>query len=151
MRARILGVPCTRWQLQGGLSLLELLVVLIILAIVVTAGVATCTKMFEHGRAEVAINDLRVIRAREETRRSITGAYINGTLTGAAQLNPAPSNTNLLLDLTDGPYICTLTGGGATFTATANPSAARPNAGTITLNQAGAWGGTSPFVPGAQE
>ena len=138
-------------RLKEGFTLLELLIVLILLAVIATAGVATFTKTVEHARAETALNDLRAIRAREEARRSVTGQYVNTALVGAAQINPAPANTSLTLRLTDGNYICTLAGNGATFTATANPSAARAYAGTITLNQAGVWGGTSPFVPTAEE
>ena len=136
-------------RLKEGFTLLELLIVLILLAVVATAGVATFTKTVEHARAETAINDLRAIRARETARRSVTGQYVNATLVGAVQINPAPANTSLTLRLTDGDYVCTLTGDGATFMATANPSAARAYAGTITLNQAGTWGGASPFVPDA--
>ena len=146
---------CRPPQLRGGFTLLELLVVLVVLAIATAAGVATCIKTLEHARAETAINDLRAIRAREEARRSVTGQYYNGAaLVGAADINPAPAGTSLSLNLTDGPYVCTLTGNGATFTATETPSAARPYAAltdTITLNQAGVWGGASPFVPNAQE
>ena len=139
-------------QLQGGVTLLELLMVLVVLAVAAAAGMAIYTKTLEGARAQTAIHDLRAIRAREEARRSVAGQYYNGAaLVGAANINPAPAGTSLSLNLTDGPYVCTLTGNGATFTATANPSAARASAGTITLNQAGVWGGTSPFVPNAQE
>ena len=149
MRPRISLTPQRHRHPKEGFTLLELLVVLILLAVIATAGVAVFTKTVEHARAETVINDLRAIRARETARRSVTGQYVNGTLVGAAQINPAPANTSLTLRLADGDYVCTLIGDGATFTATANPSAARTYAGTITLNQAGVWGGASPFVPDA--
>lgn len=151
MRSRIQGMRSTR-QLQGAFTLLELLMVLVLLAVAAVAGVALFTKTVEHARAETAINDLRAIRAREAARQSVTGAYYSGAdLVGANAINEPPTGTGLRLNLTDGQYICTLTGDGATFTAIANPSAARAYAGTITLNQAGTWGGTSPFVPTAEE
>ena len=125
--------------------------VLIILALALIAGIPLYTKTLEGARAGAATHDLRAIRAREEARHSITGAYVNGMLSGAVELNPAPAGTSLRLNLTDGSYIYGVSGNGATFTAFANPSAARAYAGTITLNQAGTWGGSSPFVPNAQE
>lgn len=152
MRARIPGGAGTRRRLRSGVTLLELLVVLVVLAMAAAAATAAYTKTLEHARAETAINALRAIRAREEARHSITGAYYSGAaLVGAAAINPPPAGTGLRLNLTDGDYICTLTGNGAAFTATANPSAARAYAGTMTMNQAGAWSGSSPFVPNAQE
>ena len=155
-------------QLQEGVTLLELLVVLIVLTLALAAGIPLYTKTVQGAQAQTAIQGLRAIRAREEARRSITGRYYNGGgLVGTGAINPAPAGTSLSLNLpgccsnSTSYYNYTLNGNGVTFTATASrmtiiqipngPVAIMPAGDTITLNQAGTWGGNSLFVPNAQE
>ena len=145
---------CRPQQLQGGFTLLELLVVLVILAVALMAGIPTYTKTVEGARAQEAIHDLRAIRAAEEVFRSRTGAYTTGTLEYVDQINPA---LQLKLDPRDRPYTYHVTGDGATFTATAIPLEPRPHADTITItctvnpNWACVWGGDSTFRPHEEE
>ncbi len=132
-------------QLREGFTLLELMVTLVILGF--TAGMALMTygRTIEASHAQTAIDDLRAIKAAEEVQQSRSGGYYSlGNLNGAGAINGA-----LRVNITSGDYVYVVSCGacnGTTFTATATRDSR-----TITMNQAGTWGGTSPFVPTAQE
>ena len=136
-------------ELRGGLTLLELLIVLVILGVTAGLAIPRYVKSIELARAETAIHDLRAIQAGEEVLRSRRGNYTTAALNGAAAINPV-LNLRLAVGLYTYDIACGACGG-ATYTATATPSAVRPFGGTITLDEAGTWSGTSPFVPTAQE
>jgi len=136
--------------MKRGFTLLELIVVIIILGILATLGFTQYTKMIEKGRTAEAKMILGSLRTAEEAYKLENGSYV--AYSGASASLPIEAPTACATTHYFS-YGITVAGSGATstFTATATRCTAggkTPNAGTaytITLTDAGVWGGTAGY------
>ncbi len=124
-------------------TLIELLIVIVIIATLTSVAIPTYIRVVEKVRAGEAITNLELIRAGEKIYRLEISVFSQNLV------NATAINNNLALDIEPRFWSYGVTAsGGATFTATANRDAPGSTYdGTITINQAGTWGGSSPFVP----
>ena len=116
---------------QKGLTMIELMIVIVVVAILASIAFPSYEEMMRKGRRADAKNQLLEIAALQERFYSDNGAY--GDLTTVAGSDPVPSD--------EGHYSVTqaLGGGGRpqTYTLTATAAVADPNCGNYTYNQAG--------------
>jgi len=137
--------------MKRGFTLLELIVVIIILGILATLGFTQYTKMIEKGRTAEAKMILGSLRTAEEAYKLEYGTYV--AYSGASASLPVEAPT-ACAGTHYFSYDITVAGAGAasTFTATATRCTAggkTPNfagtAYTVTLTNAGVWGGTAGY------
>ena len=135
-----------------GFTLTELLIAIAILGILASLAIPRLFPQTERARVSEEINILSAIRQGEEAFRLDNGVYLAlpATATNAdwnriGMDNPNPPTARYAT------FVVTVGAPATTFTATATRNGvddAGGNVGrTITLNQAGIWGGTHPFVP----
>ena len=134
--------------MRKGFTLVELIVVVIIIGILATIAVPQYMKAVERSRGGKARSALTQIAKAEK----MYAAENNGLYRAETDAVLATGFLNNYVEMTDignpadvdWTYATTTAAG--TFTATATKAAGLPNAGeTITLDQAGTWGGT--FIP----
>lgn len=126
---------------KKGMTLMEIMVVIIIMAILACIVLPKFTGQTERGIVAEGIQGLSAIRQAEEAWR----------------LDNSDSYTTALgsldIDLTQTKFVYTIVAGaGPTFTATATRQPAGTcnntyNGCTITLDNTGTWGGSHPFKP----
>lgn len=127
--------------MKKAFTLIELLIVIIIVGVLAAVAIPNYTNMVERAKADQATTYLRVIRTAEKIYYSSNETYI--------VCNNVGDLKNIGAEITEESY---------TFTVAGNPdiadsflaTAARRNtdpAVTITLDDDGAWGGTSPYIP----
>jgi type IV pilus assembly protein PilE len=132
--------------MKQAFTLIELMIVVVIIGILASIALPNFTKMVEKAKAEQAATYLRVIRTGEKIYWANNSTYIRCD-------NAAEIKANLNAEVTTENYafkVAAGTGPGEdisnSFLATATRNA---DSTTITLNQDGAWGGTSPYKPAA--
>jgi prepilin-type N-terminal cleavage/methylation domain-containing protein len=125
---------------RRGLTLVEVLMVVMILGVLATIVVPRYWGQQERGNVAEAIEVLSAIRVGEEAHRMEFGVYF------------APGNWNTLgidtPDMTRWNYAVAINAG-VSFTATATRTATGQGCAnrTITLTNAGVYGGTHPYGP----
>jgi prepilin-type N-terminal cleavage/methylation domain-containing protein len=131
--------------MKKGFTLLELIVVIIILGILATLGTGQYFKMIEKGRTAEA----KAILGQIKTAQAAYFLERNTYATSIADLPVGAPNTTCV---SNAHYFGYSTTGGATFTATAtrcttNTSKSPPAvaAYSVTLNEAGTWGGDAGY------
>jgi len=115
---------------KKGLTLIELLIVMVIVAILAAIAVPMYTGYMTRARRADAKTSLEQLRAAQEMRRAEYGSYLNDL---AALQNSwgAPATTV-------GDYTISLAATATTFTGTATPNTARQTAdGALTIDHNG--------------
>ncbi len=125
-----------------GFTLMELMLVVMVIAILVSISIPSYINTTERARAREAISTLESMRAAELAYASERRQYSALTIGNAASwqavgLEDPNANTRGSWD-----YWLTPNGTGSTFTATARRRAGPYSLGTITVNDTGGWGGT---------
>jgi prepilin-type N-terminal cleavage/methylation domain-containing protein len=130
--------------MRRAFTLIELMIVVVIIGILAGIAIPNFTNMVEKAKAEQAATYLRVIRTGEKIYWANNSTYI-------ACADAAAIKTNLGAEVTTENYtfaVASGTGPGQTiansFVATATR---RSDSTTITLDQDGTWGGSSPYKP----
>lgn len=126
-----------------GFTLIELLIIIGIVTILASVAIPTYIRTVEKARSREAITNLRLIYGGQKIHEMENGTFTTGTLTGYVAINIA---LGLDIEPQFWAYEVVSPDGGVTYTATTTRDA--PGSaydGTITLNQAGIWGGTHPF------
>lgn len=125
---------------------MEIVIVLIILGVLAGIGIPSYQTSVERSRANEAAINLNMIYVAERAFLLDNNTYYPST---GAQGTLATINTSLGTDLENNFYTLNIAGGANTFTATATrgTNAGGDGASTITMNQLGCFGGTSPHVP----
>jgi prepilin-type N-terminal cleavage/methylation domain-containing protein len=131
---------------RRGFTLIELLMVIIVLATLVIIAIPAFAKTKYRAEKNQAITYLRAIRAAEKLYWT-NGLNSGNTKTYVALANTSAINTTLGLEvkLTNWTFAVT-SGSSTTFTVTATSDAASGSQ-TLTLDQAGTWGGTYAPLP----
>jgi type IV pilus assembly protein PilE len=117
---------------KKGFTLVEILVTVAILAILAAIAIPGFTKSIKKAAARQAVSYLRTIRSAEKMYYAKWGEYFQPT---------APSQLKSVLgaETNARDFSFSVAATPSTFTATA-----QRGAGTITLNDAGTWGSTTP-------
>lgn len=124
--------------MKQGFTLLELLIVIVIVGVLTAVAIPSFTKMIERAKADQAITYLRVIRTGEKIYYASHTGY-------TACAKAAQIKSILGAEVTEESYEFSVTSSEpTTFLATAKR---KTDNTTITLDQDGIWGGTSPFKP----
>ncbi|MBP7216329.1 MAG: prepilin-type N-terminal cleavage/methylation domain-containing protein [Candidatus Omnitrophica bacterium] len=140
---------------KRGFTLIELIIVVIIIGVLATLALPQFLSAVERARGGKARNAVGLISKAEKMRASDNnGAYVartNATLNTACATGPTGNGLELSCFVemdeiaadADWDYAVVLSGAG--FTVTATRTGGRNNGETITLTDAGVWGGT--FTP----
>ncbi|MDD4907753.1 MAG: prepilin-type N-terminal cleavage/methylation domain-containing protein [Candidatus Omnitrophica bacterium] len=132
--------------MRKGFTLVELIIVVIIIGILGTIAVPQYMAAVERARAGKARANMTQIAKAEKMR----GADNNGVYVACAASANLQANLGSYVEMTDiaadVDWGYSVAIGAGTFTITATKAAGLPNAAeTITLTEAGVWGGT--FTP----
>ncbi|MDD3088157.1 MAG: prepilin-type N-terminal cleavage/methylation domain-containing protein [Candidatus Omnitrophica bacterium] len=125
---------------NGGFTLIELVVVIIIVGILAAMGFTQYTKMVEKGRTAEAKSVLGSLRAAQRARHLEVGTYTNVIANLPVEAPTACTATHFY------SYTCAATGACTANRCTAGgktPNAAATH--SITLDIAGAWSGTAGY------
>lgn len=125
---------------NGGFTLIELVVVIIIVGILAAMGFTQYTKMVEKGRTAEAKSVLGSLRTAQRARHLEVGTYTNVIANLPVEAPTACTATHFYSYTCDAAGACTAnrcTAGGKT------PNAAAAH--SITLNIDGAWSGTAGY------
>jgi type IV pilus assembly protein PilE len=118
---------------RKGITLIELLIVAVIIAILGAIAIPMYTGYMQRARRTDAKTALEQVRASQEMRRAERGGYA----TGAGALVEL-RNTWGGPGTTSGDYTITIVATTTTFTGTATPNTSRQNSdGPLTINQDG--------------
>lgn len=128
--------------MKRAFTLVELLIVIVIVGVLATIALPNFTKTVEKAKADQAITYLKVIRTGEKI-------YYANNSTYAACANLGELKSKLGAEVTEENYTFVVAVGATgsiadSFLATATR---KTDSATITLNQDGGWGGTSPWKP----
>lgn len=122
--------------MKRSFTLIELLIVVIIIGILATIVAPSFTKTMEKAKADQAKLYLKAIRTGEKIYYSNNSTYI-------ACADALAIKSNLSAEVTTENYTFSVTSNTTdTFLATATR---KTDSKTITLDQDGTWGGTSPY------
>lgn len=123
--------------MKKGFTLIEILITIVLVAILAGIGFPSFLKAKQKNDAKQAVICLRDIALAEKVYYAKNATYIDC-------LNDAAIWTNLGVKVAPGRFgFAVVNAGLNTFTA----GATGDDKTTITLTQAGAWGGTSCYVP----
>ncbi|MDD3988390.1 MAG: prepilin-type N-terminal cleavage/methylation domain-containing protein [Candidatus Omnitrophica bacterium] len=127
---------------NGGFTLIELVVVIIIVGILAAMGFTQYTKMVEKGRTAEAKSVLGSLRTAQRARYLEVGSYTAAISDLPVEAPTACTTTHYY------SYVCAATGTCTATRCTAGgktPNAAAASSHNITLSIAGAWGGTAGY------
>lgn len=132
-----------RRNILDGFTLVELLVVIVVIAILISLAVPTYIRTTEKVRAGEAITNLELIYTGERVYRLQIGVY-SPDLADADDINTA---LNIFIEPKDWSY--DVDGSlSTTFTATATRGGSGAySTDQIIIDEHGTWSGNSPFVP----
>jgi len=130
--------------MKKGFTLIELIVVVIIIAILSTFAVPQYLKVVERAKGGKARHNMSLIAQAEKMYRAENDTYIN---VGAGGANAALGQYVELSDVdADTEWTYAVSGASASaFTLTATRADGANASETVTLTEAGTWGGT--FTP----
>ncbi len=112
-----------------GITFIELLVVVLIIAVLAAIAVPTYTSYLQRGRRADAKTALEQLRAAQEVFRAENGAYTNNFALLNANWGGPPAKVGL--------YDITLVATATTFTGTATPTGSQASDGPLTIDQNG--------------
>lgn len=142
-------------QRRVGFTLLEMMIVIVIIGILATVGLAGYTKTIEKSRSQEAIANLRLIRAGERIYRVENARYHPNpdNTVWANNITDLDTNINtplrLNIDYRNYNFSITSANSGSNFIAQATRNSGTYIGSCIQINQAGNWidCGSWPFLP----
>ena len=120
---------------EQGLTLIELLIVIVIVGILAAVAIPTYTGYTQRGRRADAKTALEQLRASQEVFRAENGRYANDATDGNA-LNVLRANWGGP-PATVGLYNITMVSNAAAFTGTAEATGSQSTDGNLTIDQNG--------------
>jgi type IV pilus assembly protein PilE len=120
---------------ERGLTLIELLIVIVIVGILAAVAIPTYTGYTQRGRRADAKTALEQLRASQEVFRAENGRYANDATDGNA-LNVLRANWGGP-PATVGLYNITMVSNATTFTGTATATGSQSTDGNLTIDQNG--------------
>jgi len=133
-----------RLERQGGFTLVELMIVVIVVGILAAVAFPIYNDQVRKTRRTEARDALMAIAQAEERYYTEKGKYTT-SLSNLDVASVVSCNSGTCKTLDNGYYTVTLAGSNSTFTATAQPTAGGAQAGDsctkLTINQLGVKGG----------
>ena len=122
---------------ESGLTLIELLIVIVIVGILAAVAIPTYTGYTQRGRRADAKTALEQLRASQEVFRAENGRYANDATDGSA-LNVLRANWGgPPATVPSGLYNITMVSDATTFTGTATPNGSQSTDGWLSIDQNG--------------